>query len=78
MPRLFEPGARWHYGTNTDWVGKVIEKVSGQDLEAYLGEHITGPLEMNSTWFNAPEDLSGNIVSWGAFSIMDNLTRARF
>jgi CubicO group peptidase (beta-lactamase class C family) len=65
MPRLFEPGARWHYGTNTDWVGKVIEKVSGQDLEAYLREHITGPLEMNSTWFNVPEDLSGDIVSWG-------------
>ena len=65
MPRLFEPGARWHYGTSTDWVGKVVEKVSGQDLEAYLREHITGPLEMNSTWFNVPEDLSGNIVSWG-------------
>jgi CubicO group peptidase (beta-lactamase class C family) len=65
LPRLFEPGARWHYGTSTDWVGKVVEKVSGQDLEAYLREHITGPLEMNSTWFNVPEDLSENIVSWG-------------
>jgi CubicO group peptidase (beta-lactamase class C family) len=65
LPRLFEPGARWQYGTNTDWVGKVVEKVSGQDLEAYLREHITGPLEMNSTWFNVPEELSDKIVSWG-------------
>lgn len=65
MPRLFEPGARWQYGTNTDWVGKVVEKVSGQDLEAYFREHITGPLGMKSTWFNVPEDLSGKIVSWG-------------
>lgn len=65
MPRLFEPGARWQYGTNTDWVGKVVEKVSGQDLEAYLRKHITGPLGMNSTWFNVPEELSEQTVSWG-------------
>ena len=64
-PRLFEPGARWRYGTSTDWVGKVIEKVSGLDLETYLRQNITGPLEMNSTWFNVPADLSPKIVSWG-------------
>ena len=65
-PRLFEPGARWHYGTNTDWVGKVIEKVSEQDLESYLRENITGPLKMNHTWFNVPNNLTDKIVSWGA------------
>jgi CubicO group peptidase (beta-lactamase class C family) len=65
MPRLFEPGERWHYGTSTDWVGKVIEKVSGQDLETYLRERITGPLQMNSTWFNVPDALKERIVSWG-------------
>lgn len=66
LPRLFEPGSRWHYGTNTDWVGKIIEKISGQDLETYFRENITGPLEMNSTWFNVPDDLTTKIVSWGA------------
>lgn len=35
-PRLFEPGENWRYGTNTDWVGKVIEKVSGSTLEEYF------------------------------------------
>ena len=65
-PRLFEPGARWHYGTNTDWVGKLIEKVTEQDLETYLRENITGPLKMNSTWFNVPDNLADKIVSWGA------------
>ena len=64
-PRLFEPGTRWHYGTSTDWVGKVIEKVSGQNLETYLRENITGPLKMNSTWFNVPDNLTAKIVSWG-------------
>ena len=64
-PRLFEPGARWHYGTSTDWVGKVIEKVSGQDLETYIRKNITGPLKMNNTWFNVPDNLKEKIVSWG-------------
>jgi len=64
-PRLFEPGTRWHYGTSTDWVGKIIEKVSEQDLETYLRKNITGPLKMGSTWFNVPENLKENIVSWG-------------
>jgi CubicO group peptidase (beta-lactamase class C family) len=64
-PRLFEPGARWHYGTSTDWVGKVIEKVSGKDLETYLRDHLTGPLGMDHTWFNVPDSLQQKIVSWG-------------
>ncbi len=46
-------------------MGKLVEKVSKQDLERYLREHITGPLQMNSTWFNVPENLSDKIVSWG-------------
>lgn len=65
-PRLFEPGARWQYGTSTDWAGKVVEKVSGQDLENYFKEHITGPLNMTRTFFNVPDSLSHDIVSWGS------------
>ncbi len=65
FPRLFEAGERWQYGTNTDWVGKIIEKFSGEDLETYLRKNVTGPLKMNSTWFNVPENLKKNIVSWG-------------
>ncbi len=66
LPRLFEAGDRWQYGTSLDWVGKIIEKVSGQDLENYFRQHITGPLEMDRTWFNVPKELEDNIVSWGA------------
>jgi CubicO group peptidase (beta-lactamase class C family) len=65
LPRLFEAGERWQYGTNTDWVGKIIEKISGEDLETYLRNNVTGPLQMNSTWFNVPDNLKENIVSWG-------------
>lgn len=65
LPRIFRPGTGWNYGTSTDWVGRVIEKISGKDLETYLRENVTGPLKMNSTWFNVPTELSGKIVSWG-------------
>lgn len=65
LPRLFEAGEKWHYGRNTDWVGKIIEKISEKNLEDYFRKNITGPLKMNSTWFNVPESLKENIVSWG-------------
>ncbi len=64
-PRLFKSGRGWHYGTSTDWVGRVIEKVSGKDLETYLRDHVTGPLGMTSTWFNVPANLQDNIVTIG-------------
>jgi methyl acetate hydrolase len=65
-PRIFEPGTAWQYGTSTYWVGKMVEKISGQDLERYFREHITGPLGMNHTWFNVPDHLKAKIVSWGS------------
>jgi CubicO group peptidase (beta-lactamase class C family) len=64
-PRLFEPGTNWFYGTSTVWVGKIIEKISGENLETYLRMHITGPLKMGDTWFNVPDQLKSKIVSWG-------------
>ena len=64
-PRMSEPGEIWRYGTSTDWAGKVVEKLSGKDLETYFRDHITGPLNMNSTWFNVPENLQDKIVSYG-------------
>ena len=32
-PLLFEPGMRWHYGTSVDWLGRLVEKISGLTLE---------------------------------------------
>jgi len=48
-PLLCDPGTRFEYGTNIDWLGQVIEAVSGQSLDAYFVEHITGPLGMPNT-----------------------------
>ena len=65
LPRLEEAGTRWIYGTGTNWVGRLVEHISGMDLESYLRTHITGPLQMDHTWFNVPDSLHHLIVSTG-------------
>ena len=50
-PLVADPGERWEYGISIDWVGKIVEAVSGQKLGAYLQEHLFDPLEMTSTAF---------------------------
>src|SRR3954468_23931763 len=39
-PLRHAPGERWTYGVSTDWLGQVIETVSGTSLEDYLREHV--------------------------------------
>jgi methyl acetate hydrolase len=51
MPLTFDPGERWHYGINIDWVGKAVEAVSGQKLGAFLRENLFEPLGMKDTAF---------------------------
>jgi CubicO group peptidase (beta-lactamase class C family) len=50
-PLVCDPGERFEYGINIDWVGKIVERLSGQSLEDYFREHIFGPLQMNDSGF---------------------------
>ena len=50
-PLVCDPGDRWEYGTSIDWVGRTVERLSGQSLEDYFREHIFGPLGMADTGF---------------------------
>ncbi len=50
-PLVFEPGERWEYGINLDWVGKAVEKVSDRSLEDYFKAYIFGPLGMGDSGF---------------------------
>lgn len=51
LPLLFDPGERWNYGINIEWVGKAIESASGRTLGEYLRENLLDPLGMHSTGF---------------------------
>ena len=62
-PLLFDPGTAWIYGTSTDQLGKIVEKLSGQNLEAYFRAHIFAPLGMNDTSYNIPAEKLARLVN---------------
>src|SRR6201992_3267 len=55
-PIMSDPGTRWEYGTNIDFVGKAVEAASGKKLEAYSRCHLFAPLGMNETAFKISDD----------------------
>jgi len=61
-PLLCEPGERWEYGISIDWVGKMVEAVSGQKLDCYLEEHICQPLGMHDTAFKISPSMRARLA----------------
>jgi methyl acetate hydrolase len=55
VPLCDDPGVAWKYGLSTDWLGQVIEAISGEDLNAYCKQHIFAPLGMTDTTFTPSE-----------------------
>jgi methyl acetate hydrolase len=51
LPLVFDPGEKWDYGINIDWVGKAVERVSGKRLGDYFAEHLFAPLGIKDTSF---------------------------
>jgi CubicO group peptidase (beta-lactamase class C family) len=62
-PLLFEPGERWHYGTSTDWLGRLVEAVSGRPLDEYFRLRVLEPLGMADTFYNVPADKQARLVA---------------
>jgi methyl acetate hydrolase len=48
-PLISDPDTRWAYGGSLDRVGRLVEIVSGQTLDRYFRDNITGPLGMHDT-----------------------------
>jgi CubicO group peptidase (beta-lactamase class C family) len=62
-PLRFDPGDRWEYGINIDWVGKMVEATAGQPLDRYFQEHIFGPLGMKDTAFRLSPSQRARLAS---------------
>jgi len=77
-PLVFDPGERWEYGIGIDWVGRIVELVSGQPLEAYLQAKALGPLGMHDTSFVLRPDLQARLVGAVARGPDGALTRIEF
>jgi methyl acetate hydrolase len=65
-PIMTEPGTRWEYGTNIDFVGKAVEVVSGKRLDAYLRDYLFTPLGMTDTGFRIGESQRKRLVGMHA------------
>jgi len=48
-PFRCDPGTEYNYGISTDWLGFVIEAVSGMRIEEYIEKNITDPLGLKNT-----------------------------
>ncbi|MBL0171264.1 MAG: beta-lactamase family protein [Gemmatimonadaceae bacterium] len=51
LPFAAQPGEAFVYGYNTDLLGCIVERASGQPLDAFLRDRLTAPLGMSSTSF---------------------------
>lgn len=51
LPLSAHPGEAYNYGYGTDVLGRLVEVVSGQPLDRFIAERITGPLGMTDTAF---------------------------
>lgn len=56
LPFDAQPGEAFVYGYNTDILGAVVEKASGQPLDRFFQDRILGPLKMVDTSFFLPPD----------------------
>lgn len=56
-PLLFDPGEKWQYGSNIDWVGQVVESIRDKRLGEVMRERIFDPLEMQDIAFTRSDDM---------------------
>lgn len=72
LPLVYEPGTRWSYSAGLDLMGRVIEVVSGQPLDAFLQSRLFDPLGMSSTWFRVPESARARLTT--NYGVLGRLT----
>ena len=55
-PLVADPGTKWEYGVSTDWLGLVVEHVTGRTLGEHLTETLFAPLGMRDTTFRPTDE----------------------
>jgi len=62
-PLAFQPGERWQYGSSTDFVAVLVEKMAGMTIDQFLRERIFQPLGMRDTQYNIPREKVGRVAA---------------
>lgn len=62
-PLVFDPGTRWDYGVGIDWLGLVVQAVSGSRFDQFCAREIFAPLAMTDTGFVCPADKQSRLCT---------------
>lgn len=78
LPLVFDPDQKWDYGISIDWVGKAVERVSGQALGDYFAEHLFGPIGMKDTGFKLTDEQRTRLTAMHARDENGTLAQMEF
>lgn len=73
-PLLFDPGTKWEYGTNIDWVGQVVEGIRGKRLGEVMRERVFDPLGMDEIAFTRSDAMKSRTATIHARGADGSLT----
>src|SRR5438034_3491085 len=62
-PLAFQPGDRWQYGSSTDFVAILVEKMSGLTIDEFVRTRIFQPLGMRDTFYNIPREKVNKVAA---------------
>ena len=60
---LHDPGERWTYGVNIDWLGRIVEQQRGKRLGEVMKERIFEPLAMQDIGFTMSDSMKARRVT---------------
>jgi methyl acetate hydrolase len=60
---LHDPGERWTYGVNIDWLGRIVEQQRGKRLGEVMKERIFEPLGMQDIAFTMTDSMKERRVT---------------
>jgi CubicO group peptidase (beta-lactamase class C family) len=63
LPFAAQPGEAWVYGYNTDILGCIVERASGEPLDQFFKTRIFDPLGMIDTHFFVPPDKAARLAT---------------
>ena len=84
IPLAAEPGTSWIYGPSVSIGAYLIEKLTGQKIDAFLKKEIFDPLNMQDTFFEIPKEKQHRFTSGyflerpGQHSLIDHPTSSPY
>ena len=65
LPLNFQPGTQWEYTSTVGFsvLGRVVELVSGMNLDQFFRQRMFDPLGMSNTFFNVPQNRLSDVAT---------------